>query len=143
MKINKSLAVVFLPLLLAVSCEKEKSVVKETYPDGSPKRICFYKGTEDYSGLVREISYYPGKKPQMEGEFKNGKRDGKWTFWYENGNKWSEGFFKDGKSEGKRTTYYENGKIRYEAFYRSDERVGTWRFYDENGKFLKEVKYSE
>ena len=141
--IKRSLLLAILPLFLEVSCGKEIKVIKETFPDGSPKRVLFYRGSEDFKNLTREISYYEGNKLQMEGGYRNGKRDGKWTFWYENGNKWSEGYFKEGKSDGKRTTYYENGKIRYEAFYKNDERVGKWRFYDESGKLVKEVPYPD
>jgi len=71
------------------------------------------------------------------------KRDGKWIYYYENGNVWSEGFFKDGKSDGKRTTHYENGKIFYEGYYKDDRRVGVWKFYDEKGTLVKSVDHSK
>jgi antitoxin component YwqK of YwqJK toxin-antitoxin module len=32
-----------------------------------------------------------------EGTLKDGEQDGKWTHWYENGEKWAEGTFKDGE----------------------------------------------
>ena len=59
-----------------------------------------------------------------------------------NGKKWSEGEFRNGKGEGKRITYFENGKVRYEGIYKNDERVGKWRFYDESGKLLAEQDFS-
>jgi len=123
------------------SCSHETKVMEETYPNGSPKRECVYKGKGDSRKLIRETTWYPDKKIQMSGEFKEKKRHGKWIYYYENGNVWSEGFFKDGKSDGKRTTHYENGKIFYEGYYREDKRVGVWKFYDEKGKFLKSVDY--
>jgi len=132
-------------LILAVamfSCHFENKVIEESYPDGSPKRICIYTGKGESRELIKETTFYPNKQAQMEGTYKDSKRDGKWTYWYENGKLWSEGSFLRGKSDGKRTTYFENGKIRYEGFYKEDMRVGKWRFFDENGRLLQEVDYS-
>ena len=46
-----------------------------------------------------------------EENYKEGKKNGKWTNWYENGSKYAEGFYKDDKLDNK-TTYYEDGRIR-------------------------------
>ncbi len=132
-------------LLFAIvlpSCNSEKKVIEETYPDGSPKKVCIYHGRGENRELIKESTYYPNKKMQMEGTYRDNKRDGKWIYWYENGNLWSEGFFIKGKSDGKRTTYFENGKVRYEGSYKEDMRVGKWRFFDETGRMLQEVDYS-
>ena len=140
----KKYCFIFLLVIFALtSCTHETKVMEETYPNGSPKRECVYKGKGASRDLIRETTWYPDKKIQMTGEFKGKKRDGKWIYYYENGNVWSEGFFKDGKSDGKRTTHYENGKIFYEGYYQEDRRVGVWKFYDEKGKFLKSVDYSK
>ena len=133
---------VFLFFLFLISCNRQQSVVEETYPDGSPKKVCLYEGRGDSRQLLRETTYYPHKKLQMDGTYKNNLRDGLWIYWYENGSKWSEGFFKDGKNDGKRLTYFENGKVRYEAYYKDDIRVGKWKFFDKTGKLLQEIDYS-
>jgi len=124
------------------ACQSQQEVTEETYPDGSPKRVCLYKGKGESKELIRETTFYPNKQMQMQGAYKNNLRDGKWTYWHENGKLWSEGFFKAGKSDGKRTTYFDNGKVRYTGFYKEDNRVGKWSFYDENGRLLQEVDYS-
>lgn len=129
-------------LLTAGSCEKEKIVIESTYPDGSPQRVCIYKGSGDRKELLKETVYYPGKKIQVHGEYSHNKRNGKWVYYYSNGNIWSEGFFKNGESDGKRTVYFENGKIKYEASYKQGARTGKWRFYDEKGNLIKEINYS-
>jgi len=131
------------PLMIAmVACHFENKVIEEKYPDGSPKRICIYHGRGENRELIRETTYYANKQAQMDGTYKDTKRDGEWTYWYENGKLWSEGTFVAGKSEGKRTTYFENGKVRYVGFYKEDMRVGKWRFFDEKGNLLQEVDYS-
>ena len=128
--------------LIFISCSKEKRVVEESYPDGSPKRVCIYKGRGENKQMIRETAYYSNGKLRMDGTYKNNKRDGQWIYWFENGSKWSEGFFSEGKNDSIRLIYFPNGKKRYEFYYKNGLRVGTWRFYDESGKLLKEVDYS-
>ncbi len=48
-----------------------------------------------YSGEVFDL-YNNGNK-KLEGSYKNGKENRKWTVWYENGQKASEGTNKDGE----------------------------------------------
>lgn len=136
--------IVLLALLTAglVSCRFEHKVIEETWPDGSTKRECVYKGRGQNKELVRETTYYANKQIQMDGTYKDDKREGQWIYWYENGHKWSEGTFVRGKSDGRRVTYFENGKVRYEGYYKNDLRVGKWRFFDETGRLIKELDYS-
>jgi antitoxin component YwqK of YwqJK toxin-antitoxin module len=140
MKTRILLAVIIAFVL--TSCRFENKVTEESNPDGSPKLVCVYLGKGEGREKIKETRYYPNHQPQMEGTFKDGKRDGKWISWYENGKVWSEGFYVRGKSDGKRTTYFENGKIRYDGYYKEDIRVGKWRFFDENGRLLQELDYS-
>jgi len=140
---KKQYLISLLVIFAFTSCTHETKVIEETYPDGSPKRECVYKGKDGSRELLRETTWYPHKKIQMTGEYKSRQRDGRWVYYYENGNIWSEGFFKNGKSDGKRITHYENGKVFYEGFYDEDRRVGVWTFYDEKGKFLKSVDYNK
>lgn len=126
-----------------ISCDNETTVVEAKYPDQSPKVVKTYRGKGENKELVAEKTYYEGKKLQMEGTFKDNKRDGKWIYYHSNGKPWSEGYFKNGKAEGRRVTYHENGNIYYEGFYKDDVRTGVWKFYDEKGKLLREVDFSK
>lgn len=135
--------IIFFTALITViaACNKEKKVVEKTWKDGSPKVEKFYSGNDTSKDLVKEVRYYENKKKQLEGEYKDNKRNGDWVYYFENGNKWSEGAFADGLDEGKRTVYFENGQIRYEGQYQKGKQVGIWKFYSESGKLLKEVDY--
>ena len=137
------LTLFFLVILVFSSCRQKTTVVESTFPEGSPKRVCVYLGKGEHKQLIMETFYYKNKKIQVEGEFKNAQRNGKWTYYYESGIVWSSGFFKKGKNDGKRVTYFPNGKIRYEAFYREGNNVGIWNFYDETGKLVKSVDFSK
>jgi len=115
--------------------------IKETYPDGSPKTELYFRGDGASQKLVKEIKYYQNHQKQDEGEYKDSLRDGKWTYWREDGKLWSEGYFKKDLREGKGTVYYEDGKKFYECEYKNGARCGTWRFWDENGKLKNTVDY--
>ena len=141
----KKVICLFIPLIIILSCNREKKVkvVEEKYPDGSPKVEKYFNGDSTNKEMVKEVRYYPNKKEQMEGEFKNERRDGNWVYYYDNGNKWSEGSFLNGFDNGKRTTYFENGKVRYEGFYDKGKKVGTWKFWDEIGNLKKTIDFDK
>ena len=73
------------------------------------------------------------------GYIKNGKKEGLWTKWYDNGQKGIEGTYKDGLEFGLWTYFYENGQKQIEGIYTDWEKVGKWTYYNEDGS-IKEVK---
>jgi antitoxin component YwqK of YwqJK toxin-antitoxin module len=130
--------------VLLVACTSR--IVQETvesYADGSAKAVRFYKEDGRNRTLIKEILYYPNHQKYMEGEYKDGKREGKWTSWNQNGNKWSEGNFKNGLDDGLRVIYHENGKKFIEGYYKDGIKTGVWRFYDDKGIFVKEENYNQ
>jgi len=130
-------------IMLLSACNKAKKVVEESYANGDPKVEKYYKGEGTSKEMVKEVRYYSNKQKQMEGEYKDSKRDGDWVYYYENGNKWSEGSFVDGLDDGTRTVYYENGKKRYQGEYDKGKQVGVWKFWDESEKLLKEIDFDK
>jgi antitoxin component YwqK of YwqJK toxin-antitoxin module len=87
------------------------------------------------------LKRYDNGVKQYEGAVKNGKREGKWAYWYNNGSPWSECEYKEGRKDGRTTVWYENGYKRYEGFYKDDERSGKWTYWDEKGNPVKELTY--
>lgn len=132
-------------VILVSSCgPKLQEKTAETYPDGKPKDVQYIAGEGDNSYVAREIFYYQNGQKKMEGSYnKEGKKNGKWIYWREDGKIWSEGYFKDGKDDGLRTTWHENGQKHYVGKYNNGTRVGTWKFYDESGKLVKEIDYNK
>ncbi|MBT6471690.1 MAG: SUMF1/EgtB/PvdO family nonheme iron enzyme, partial [Candidatus Marinimicrobia bacterium] len=91
----KRLLLIVLPLLLIVGCEKEPINYETTLVERDG--VFYTKDTnKPYSGQV--FSLYDDGEKKREGNLKDGKLDGLWTYWYENGQKKWEGTFKDGKS---------------------------------------------
>ena len=56
-----------------------------------------------------ESGYHENGVISYKGNVKDGKKDGKWTWWYENGQIKTEANYKDGKLDGKETIWYDNG----------------------------------
>lgn len=123
------------------SCKNSVDVVEESFEDGSPRVIRTYDDYEGEKVLLKEKVNYPNGKIQLTGTYKNDKRDGLWTYYYENGNKWSEAEYTNGEYNGKSTTWFENGKLRYEGYYKNGKKTGKWKFYNEEGKFEKETEF--
>ena len=86
------------------------------------------KLSTDTFGL--KIEYYKTGQKKSQGILIDGKREGRWTYWFPNGNIWSEGEFKNGQSEGMFTIYKSNGEKFVESFYK-------------NGKKYKDIYYKD
>lgn len=127
-------------LIHACSPEIEKVVV-QTYPDGKVELEQYFMFKDRDSILVKEIGYYPDGLKRIEGGYVEGKREGRWTYWFDNGNKWSEAHYKADTRDGKSTVWHENGRKYFEGTYRNGERTGKWRFWDDAGNLMKEVDY--
>ena len=63
-----------------------------------------------------------------EGEYENGRRNGKGTYYFSSGEKY-EGEFRDGKREGKGTFYWDDTS-RWEGTFVDNEMDGEGTFYD-------------
>ena len=111
-------------VLILVSCSNEKKILEDELTQKNGLR--YYEG-ELYSGKVIDITKKGIKL--VEGYYKDGKRDGKWLSWSENGKIINgEENYKDGKLDGIQIHYYENGEL-----------LRKWRC--ENGKEVEEIFY--
>ena len=118
----RKLLLIILPLLLIVGCstsQKEKKYydINNIYlKDKNPKDNIFTFNlkfnNEELNGMV--YMSYDDKKVNL-GEIKNGKKDGLWTYYYENGIKRVEGTYKDGKPDGIWTFWENNGLDKFEG----------------------------
>ena len=67
------------------------------------------------------------------GKFKNGKKDGPWEYYLDNGQLRSVGSFKDGKEEGV-WKLYGNGQLQEKGNFKEGKKDGPWEYYFENGQ---------
>jgi antitoxin component YwqK of YwqJK toxin-antitoxin module len=97
-------------------------------------------------GQLVETEYhkeYDSYGQLYEGNLKNGKQDGVWKLYYENGQVKQEQNFKDGEADGLWKDFYENGKLMREANYKNGEDNGLHRSWLENGKLNSEENYKD
>ena len=99
----------------------------------------FFQNDEPYSGWVR-IMYESGQVEELT-RLKDGKEDGPWTTWHQNGQKASEGTFKDGKLDGLVTMWDTTGKKHEESTYEAGELHGPSTSWWPDGKKSAESTY--
>jgi antitoxin component YwqK of YwqJK toxin-antitoxin module len=115
----------------------------ENNPEKKNENIPKEKLVEVKDGVFTE--WYPGKK-QIKfqgGQDELGNRDGKWTFYAENGTELSYTQFSGGKKDGYSLVKYPNGNIHYTGEYQNDEMVGVWSTFDEKGNLLTKKEYGD
>ena len=104
--------------------------------------ILYLKGLDlPYSGKTFRL-HINGQK-WFANNYKDGKKEGLQTWWYENGQKWSEGNRKDGKQDGLWTEWHENGQKRAEANYKDGKRDGLYLVWHENGQKWSEGNWKD
>lgn len=131
-------AVCFGLMVALAACSPKTEVVIEKFPNGKPKIIRSFNADSSYL----EATFYKAGEPEMKGNAsKVGKRNGKWDYWYENGQLWSTCEYKEGLKHGNSAVYYPNGQVRYKGEYENDEPVGKWVFFEEDGKLASEKEY--
>jgi antitoxin component YwqK of YwqJK toxin-antitoxin module len=101
---------------------------------------------EPYTGDVFEL-YEDGKK-KLDGNYRNGLMNGKWTYYHENGQIHGQGRFIDGDGSnpsessgipfngrsGRWKFWYENGQKSSEKTYKDGKQNGKWTEWYENGQ---------
>lgn len=92
-------------------------------------------------------AWYPDGRIKIEGQFVEGDRSGRWTFWHGNGlwdgkgQKKEEGEFRAGKEHGLWTRWYSLGPKRDEGEYRDGVKRGRWASWHELGQKEREGQY--
>ncbi|AOZ98875.1 MULTISPECIES: toxin-antitoxin system YwqK family antitoxin [Flavobacterium] len=86
--------------------------------------------------LITGMIFAQTPKPQLEAVGNKVKA----TYFHENGKVQQTGFFKNGKLEGKWTSYDQDGNKLAIAEYNNGEKVGKWFFWKDST--LSEVDYS-
>ena len=149
-------------LLLIVGCAKpinDETLIDKDGLKYHPDINEMYSGKvfKNRMGGKKEFegSYKDGKKDGLytywhedvlmyEGTYKDGKEDGLWTKWYVNGQKNWEGTYKEGQTiDGLWTRWYENGQKNYEGTSKNGKREGLWTDYYENGQKMTVRTYND
>ena len=87
---------------------------------------------EYYGGAIAAYGYTPGKNLKKEGTFKNGKLDGEWLSYYENGQLAIKSNYKNGNLDGAYLEYSREGQLIIEVNYVDGQPDGTFKRYSYN-----------
>ena len=103
-----------------------------------------YKTDNDkpYTGRVFDLYKSNGNK-KLEGYYKDGLRNGKWSWWNEDNTMDSSGTYKDGNQDRKWTSWYENGQKRNEETFKDGKEDGLFTEWYENGQKIREVTFKD
>jgi len=110
--------ILFISLILITGCEKTIDFEKLQERNG-----VYYEVNSDKPFTGKVSSKYDNGQKEREGNTREGKEDGLWTWWYENGQKEKEGNTKEGKEDGLWTYWNENGNVTKTETYSNGELV--------------------
>ena len=83
------------------------------------------------------VTYWNNRQLMIKKNYKNGKQDGAWVSYWSNGQVWSKGNYKNGKKEGAWVDYYDNGELMNKGNYKND-KIETWISYNMGGTVNKD-----
>jgi antitoxin component YwqK of YwqJK toxin-antitoxin module len=124
----------------------ERQKIQDKYEDTGKVRIerevaRFSDNHLEADGMYRE--YYPDGQLFVEGQFRRGRQQGEWTYYFENGKVNRKAVFADGKPDGTREIYRDDGTLAAKRSFRDGQREGEWIIYDKSGtKPLREEYYA-
>ncbi len=106
------------------------------------QNIKIIKNTIGSDSIVQ--MFYENGKLFYQVPYRNGKQNGWYEQYYENGSVWSKDFRVDGKTiDGNYISLFDNGKINQEGAYKNGHQVGKWISYSNDGKPFKIYIYNK
>lgn len=110
----------------AVQDEQKRLYSKMMFQTDSYRYIsCLPDGT--YHGKSED------RNGNLEGEYKNGRKEGKWKRYFLNGTVSEEGKYCNGIREGEWRFYHHDGSLKSEGSYVCGKKEGDWANYHPNG----------
>ena len=116
--------------------------IKELRIGGEQKDELVYnpKSGTPCTGWIKKM-YHRGQVRSLF-SVKEGKKDGFWTSWHENGQKWVEMNYKEGNLHGSEIHWRENGQKISETNYKEGKLHGPQIHWRENGQKRSETHYA-
>lgn len=161
----KNIALYASLLLLVIGMSSCSKTEKNYYPDGNIQSVIQYRMGKE-SG--KSIYYYDNPNTvEIEVEMKNGKRNGEFNRYYENGYLDTHCFYVNDSIEGVETMYTANGAksqeftyvrgqkngphkayhlsgdLKIEGGFKNNLFDGDWTYYDERGVLVGEGTFKE
>jgi antitoxin component YwqK of YwqJK toxin-antitoxin module len=117
---------------------RDRKMKKKTTKNKKNDTITIKDGKFD--GLY--LTWYENGQKKNEGNYNNGEKVGKWTYWFDSGKKEKEETYKNGKNDGKVTSWFDSGKKEKEETYKNGNPDGLYLTWYENGQKKNEGNYN-
>ena len=99
--------------------------------------LVFREGT--YYKKFSEVPFTGQVEGQNQGSLKNGKQEGYWVTYHDNGQLLNKGDYKNGSQEGSWVSYHDNGQLMYKGDYKNGRLDGSWMGYFNDGSVLTAI----
>ena len=94
------------------------------------KTVCVETDTQDRNGIIylpnetkpftgKNLCKYENGQYKSEGKFKDGIKDGKWTYWFKNGQIEFKGNVKKNIPDGLQTVFNKKGQLEAQAIFKN------------------------
>lgn len=111
---------------------------EEYWPSGSVKFRCIWiDGKRE--GVFQK--FFENGVVEQTGEFHNDLIEGTLSVFYPNGTLKGKTTSLYGKADGPSEEYYENGQLKEKGNYKNDSKEGIWESYDKKGQLIKKEHY--
>lgn len=92
----------------------------------------FKKFTEiPFTGQI--IEHHDNGQLKEKGNYRNGEKEGAWSFHHDNGQLRKKGNYRNSELEGEWITYYYNGQLRKKGKWKTRKEEGKWVGFNEDG----------
>lgn len=116
----------------------------DKFPDGKTRverQIARYSDDHrEADGFYRE--FYPNGNKFIEGQYRQGRQDGEWSYYFENEQLNRKITYQSGRLHGQWDNFRADGTLAAKRSYENGLRHGVWQTYDAAGKqILQEENY--
>lgn len=116
--------------------------VEDYYLSGQMQMSGTYLSKELKKKNGKFIYFFDNGQKEIEGEYKNGGKVGEWIWWFENGSMCEQGKY---DSRGKKTDFwkrwYSNGQLDNEGRYINGKHDDEWKWFFKNGQMSSKELY--
>ena len=101
----------------------------------------YYKISPDTDSSPSLVPFSGKVIGEHQGTMRNGKREGPWIQYWDNGQLRLKGIYKDGRGNGLFSRYWENGQLSWKGSFKDGKRNGSWVSYFEDGQLMRKGTY--
>jgi antitoxin component YwqK of YwqJK toxin-antitoxin module len=119
---------------------KEAIEIHDDYWNGTSKvRVVEKRGIDERHG--RWTAYYQNGQKALEGEYQHDVPTGTFVWWHPNGRKAIQGNYEDGRQSGSWAWWYPSGQVQIRGNYLAGQLFGTWTWRKEDGTIAQAQRY--